>query len=88
MAFKIAGRTALRYVEGTMARIFKTLIPKPGRASAKPAPRPDRPQPGPAVPKTAAQESAPGKPKEVGGPDGPEPTRYGDWERSGICYDF
>jgi hypothetical protein len=28
------------------------------------------------------------KPKEVGGPDGPEPTRYGDWERGGICYDF
>lgn len=27
-------------------------------------------------------------PKEVGGPDGPEPTRYGDWERNGICYDF
>ena len=26
--------------------------------------------------------------KEIGGPDGPEPTRYGDWERKGICYDF
>ncbi len=25
---------------------------------------------------------------ELGGPDGPEPTRYGDWERKGICYDF
>jgi len=25
---------------------------------------------------------------EVGGPDGPEPTRYGDWERGGVCYDF
>ena len=28
------------------------------------------------------------KKKEIGGPDGPEPTRYGDWERKGICYDF
>ena len=28
------------------------------------------------------------KPKEVGGPSGPEPTRYGDWERKGICVDF
>ncbi len=28
------------------------------------------------------------KPKEIGGPSGPEPTRYGDWERKGICYDF
>ncbi len=25
---------------------------------------------------------------ELGGPEGPEPTRYGDWERKGICYDF
>ena len=26
--------------------------------------------------------------KEIGGPKGLEPTRYGDWERKGICYDF
>ncbi len=26
--------------------------------------------------------------KEIGGPKGPEPTRYGDWEKKGICYDF
>jgi hypothetical protein len=25
---------------------------------------------------------------EVGGPHGPEPTRYGDWEKGGRCYDF
>lgn len=25
---------------------------------------------------------------EVGGPKGLEPTRYGDWERKGICVDF
>ncbi len=25
---------------------------------------------------------------EVGGPAGPEPTRYGDWERKGIAVDF
>lgn len=25
---------------------------------------------------------------EVGGPRGPEPTRYGDWERKGRCSDF
>jgi hypothetical protein len=25
---------------------------------------------------------------EIGGPKGPEPTRYGDWEKKGICYDF
>ena len=27
-------------------------------------------------------------PPELGGPDGPEPTRYGDWERKGIAVDF
>ena len=27
-------------------------------------------------------------PKEKGGPKGPEPTRYGDWERKGIISDF
>jgi hypothetical protein len=27
-------------------------------------------------------------PPEDGGPKGPEPTRYGDWERKGIAVDF
>jgi len=31
---------------------------------------------------------APAPTKEIGGPDGPEPTRYGDWERKGIASDF
>lgn len=28
------------------------------------------------------------KEKEFGGQDGPEPTRYGDWEKGGRCTDF
>ena len=28
------------------------------------------------------------RPPEDGGPKGPEPTRYGDWERKGIASDF
>lgn len=28
------------------------------------------------------------RPAEVNGPRGPEPTRYGDWERKGITSDF
>jgi hypothetical protein len=28
------------------------------------------------------------KPEETGGPSGPEPTRFGDWERKGRCIDF
>ncbi|MGE0580963.1 MAG: DUF1674 domain-containing protein [Steroidobacteraceae bacterium] len=27
-------------------------------------------------------------PREIGGPPGPDPTRYGDWERNGRCIDF
>jgi len=28
------------------------------------------------------------EPSEKGGPKGPEPTRYGDWESGGRCTDF
>lgn len=28
------------------------------------------------------------QPKEIGGPRGLEPTRYGDWEKAGRCFDF
>ena len=28
------------------------------------------------------------RPSEKAGPHGAEPTRYGDWERGGIAYDF
>lgn len=35
--------------------------------------------------KTKKPEAAP---KEIGGRDGPEPTRYGDWENKGIISDF
>lgn len=26
--------------------------------------------------------------EEIGGPKGPEPTRFGDWEKGGRCSDF
>lgn len=34
------------------------------------------------------RKAADPKPKEVGGPKGPEPTRYGDWEKDGLTSDF
>lgn len=36
----------------------------------------------------AAAAHAEATPKELQGPKGPEPTRYGDWERKGIASDF
>jgi hypothetical protein len=44
-------------------------------------PAPDAGTPGDAQPKKPL-------PKEINGPKGPEPTRYGDWEKNGICSDF
>jgi len=35
-----------------------------------------------------ADGEAAGQPVELGGPKGPEPTRYGDWERKGLAVDF
>jgi len=32
--------------------------------------------------------AAPPRVKEIGGQPGPEPTRYGDWEKNGIATDF
>ncbi len=49
--------------------------------SAAPAPAAPPPQPKP-------DEKPATRGREIGGPKGPEPTRYGDWERNGRCSDF
>lgn len=36
----------------------------------------------------AAKAQGEARPAEMQGPKGPEPTRYGDWERKGIASDF
>lgn len=36
--------------------------------------------------RAAAKDEA--RPPEEGGPKGPEPTRFGDWERKGLAVDF
>lgn len=49
-----------------------------------------RPKNVPEVGPRAADErsEATRRPREIGGPKGPEPTRYGDWEKNGRCIDF
>ncbi|MGH7124190.1 MAG: DUF1674 domain-containing protein [Stellaceae bacterium] len=56
---------------------------------SSPAPRPE-PKPADTVSPGGARpaDKSNQKPKEIGGPKGPEPTRYGDWERNGRCTDF
>ena len=68
-----------------MTKSFVAHRPKPAAGSgigpkAGPNKAPGRP--------LAKGAEAPKRPKETGGPSGPEPTRYGDWERKGICVDF
>lgn len=53
----------------------KPLTPEAKRALAEAAER-------------RAAQNAQQKPGETGGPSGPEPTRFGDWERKGMAVDF
>ena len=55
----------------------KPLTPAAERALAEAAAR-----------RAEAEKTAAERPKEANGPKGPEPTRYGDWERNGIASDF
>ena len=50
---------------------------KPELPNSKPGSKPDD---------TAAEASE--RPREIGGRKGPDPTRYGDWEKGGRCIDF
>lgn len=67
---------------------------EPGLNPDVPGARPDRPLT--AVERAALLEAearrlaeAPAVlPPEDGGPRGPEPTRYGDWEKKGLAVDF
>lgn len=57
--------------------------PRSGLAPAAPAGL------APAAPACPAPAAGADKmPREIGGPKGPEPTRYGDWEVAGRCTDF
>lgn len=40
------------------------------------------------VPAAPIAPPQPMPPVEIGGRKGPEPTRYGDWEKDGRCIDF
>lgn len=55
---------------------MKTLTPAARRALAE------------AEARRKALHEKENRPKELGGPEGPEPTRFGDWEVKGITSDF
>jgi hypothetical protein len=60
-------------------RTLASLMPESNSA--------ENPVPAPATEKVP-EPAAPVLPKEIGGRTGPEPTRYGDWEKDGRCIDF
>ena len=57
-------------------------LPEATSAGAPASSVPSAPRKAPEGPCTAP------RPREIGGPKGPEPTRYGDWEVGGRCSDF
>ncbi len=73
--------------------------PTPKEPPVPDNPIPPMPEPGPDLPPAAqralaeaaerrAAEKLMELPPELGGRDGPEPVRYGDWEKKGIAIDF
>jgi hypothetical protein len=68
----------------------KGLDSKPWRPHIASMPdSPTKPADKPAAPANPAPaKPAPSAELEYGGPKGPEPTRYGDWEKNGRCSDF
>ncbi len=75
-----------------MAKLFTSHKPAPAKTAPAAPPKPQARKVTPEqMEKAAALRARSGEvnlPKEIGGPEGPEPTRYGDWERNGICSDF
>lgn len=60
----------------------------PGAAPGKPLPAAARRALEEAAARRAAEAASEPASGEQGGPAGPEPTRYGDWERKGVAVDF
>jgi hypothetical protein len=61
----------------------------PGAAPGKPlTPAARRALEEAAARRAQAEAAAAAAPAEDGGPSGPEPTRFGDWERKGLAVDF
>jgi len=60
----------------------------PGAAPGKPLTDAARRALEEAEARRVAAAEAEAKAPEQGGPKGPEPTRFGDWERKGLAVDF
>jgi len=79
-------------VPGAVSPDSPTPLPSPppqgGREQRKLTPEAERALSEAAERRKAAAAGAQERPQELGGRDGPEPVRYGDWENKGIAVDF
>jgi len=66
----------------------KDMQTRPEKNSSIPASVPSAEPHSSAIPAAGADRQPAEQPREIGGPAGPEPTRFGDWERKGRCIDF
>ncbi|MEL7450349.1 MAG: DUF1674 domain-containing protein [Pseudomonadota bacterium] len=59
-----------------------------GQPDSGPASVPNETAAEPAAASAEGASAESDKPRELGGRDGPDPTRFGDWEKAGRCIDF
>jgi hypothetical protein len=73
---------------GRASAILAEFAPVPNAPSDVDASKLPLAEPGAARKPQTSQSTVVPESLEVGGPQGPEPTRFGDWERNGRCIDF
>jgi len=78
--FPLGSRSAPGLAKGCLSPYLRIM------STEKSSP-PEKPAAGAPVAEPDVQKPG-AKPAEHGGPPGPEPTRYGDWEKNGRCIDF
>jgi hypothetical protein len=81
----VPARFALQFNVVLRLRIWHTRRPMNDDAVQQKTLEPASP-----VHATSLPEARPAttRPREIGGREGPEPTRFGDWEKNGRCIDF
>ena len=81
----------MRFVVPLLAAILATALAI-SSASAQEWSQVSSPSPGPTQVvgfySAGCIQGAQALPTELGGRDGPEPVRYGEWEKNGRCIDF
>ena len=73
---------------GVRRPALKSLGGRPSKDHMSGMSEQKKPEPAPAAGPTPKKPAISQPDGEVGGPKGPEPTRFGDWENKGRCSDF